>query len=161
MRFLDGSTIGGVASVFVPDVDGWERAFKSKHGMVGRYIAEITGDVAAAVKFEAPGPGKTPRNRTGINYGKGVLMNSIVDDVDALAGEVEGTVTVLAPHAKFVIGGTKPHVIRPRTPGGMLRFFWWKKGKMVAFRHVNHPGTAENDFLLRGLKKGCAVNGIT
>jgi hypothetical protein len=148
--------------VFVPDVAGWQHAFGSKEGMLGEWIAEVTGDVKAACRFEAPGPGKTPRNRTGISYGKGVLMNSIVDRVESgVVGELEGHVIAPPEHAKFVIFGTAPHVIRPRKPGGMLRFFWWKMGKQVAFRHVNHPGTAANDFLLRGLKKGMAGNGIT
>ena len=147
---------------FVPDVAGWEHAFKMKDGLLGSWLTEVTGDVAAVCRFEAPGPGKTPRNRTGINYGKGVLMNRITDRVESgVVGELEGHVVAVPEHAKFVIHGTAPHVIKPRKPGGRLRFFWFKKGRWAVFRHVNHPGTAANDFLVRGLKKGMAANGLT
>lgn len=139
----------------------YEKAFKSRSGMVGDYIAEVAKDVETAARFEAPGPGKIPRNRTHINYGTGRLAGSIRSDVDALAGEVQAVVYTREPHAKYVIGGTAPHVIRPRTPGGVLRFFWWRKMAWVAFRHVNHPGTEANNFLERALKKGLAVHGIT
>lgn len=149
-------------AVFVPDVAGWQKAFKSREGLVGEWVAEVTGDVAAVIKFEAPGPGKPPRNRTGINYGKGTLMGSVGHRVDADGvGEVEGHVYVLPEHAKFVIFGTAPHIIRAKKPGGRLRFYWFRMGKWASFHQVHHPGTAANDFMMRGLKKGMAANGIT
>jgi hypothetical protein len=148
--------------VFVPDIAGWEHAFKLRGGVLADYIDELTGDVADLCKFEAPGPGKIPHNRTGINYGKGVLMTTIGHRLDADGvGEIEGLVWAVPKYAKYVINGTRPHMIFPKKPGGRLRFFWWKKARMVAFRHVRHPGTAANDFLLRGLKRGLALNGIT
>ena len=50
----------------------------------------------------------------------------------------------IAPHGDYVLFGTKPHEIRPKskkalsTPYGL-------------FKKVNHPGTKPNDFLGRGL----------
>ena len=136
-------------------------AFKSPTGLLGSWMNEVTGDVAAATKFEAPGPGKTPRNRTGINYGKGVLMNTIGHRLSADGiGEIEGHVYAVPEHAKYVIHGTSPHVIRPKKPGGRLSFYWFRMGKRMSLPKVNHPGTASNDFMIRGLKRGMAANGI-
>lgn len=147
--------------VFVPDIAGWAKAFKGPTGIVADWIGEVTGDVEAATRFEAPGPGKVPRNRTGINYGTGQLMGSIGSRVEADGvGEVEGHVYAKPEHTKYVIHGTAPHVIRAR-PGGMLRFYWFRKAKWMVLPKVNHPGTAANDFMTRGLKKGLAANGIT
>jgi hypothetical protein len=148
-------------TVFVVDVAGWERAFKSPSGMLGQWVDEVSGDIEAACKFEAPGPGKPPRNRTGINYGKGVLMNRISHRVvGGGPDEIEGHIYVIPEHAKYVIHGTRPHVIRPKSPTGHLRFFWFRVGKFMVLPKVNHPGTAANDFMSRGLKKGCLANGI-
>ena len=141
--------------MFVPDVAGWRHAFKYKGGLVGQWMGDLAGDVRATTRFEAPGPGKFPRNRTGINYGKGHLMNSIEFSVHGAGiDEVEGHVYVKPDYARYVIHGTKPHLIKPRKPGGYLRFYWFKHNKWMVVRHVNHPGTAANDFMARGLKRG-------
>jgi hypothetical protein len=147
--------------VFVVDVRGWAKAFKSEKGMVGAWIADLTGDVVATTKFEAPGPGKFPRNRTGINYGKGKLMGTVDSKIHAGGiDEVEGHVIVKPEYARFVIHGTKPHVIKPKKPGGYLRFYWFKKAKWMVVRSVNHPGTAANDFMIRALRRGFRANGL-
>ena len=147
--------------VFVVNVRGWAKAFKSEKGMVGDWISNLTGDVAAATKFEAPGPGKFPRNRTGINYGKGHLMGTVDSKLHAAGiDEVEGHVIVKPPYARYVIHGTKPHVIRAKKPGGMLRFYWFRKAKWMVLPKVNHPGTAANDFMIRALKRGFRASGL-
>jgi hypothetical protein len=145
-------------AVFVPDVGGWSHAFKSRGGLVGQYIAQVTDDVAYAVQIAAPGPGKMPFNRTGRWYGTGATQKSINSSVSADGiGEVEGTVSAGTKQVVFIIHGTRPHVIRPKKPGGMLKFYWWRKGRVVHFRRVHHPGTVENNFMLRGLKIGFRV----
>jgi hypothetical protein len=147
--------------VFVVDVAGWAHCFKAKDGMLGDWMGAVTRDVRDATKFEAPGPGKFPRNRTGINYGKGRLMNSVGSSVYAGGtDEIEGHVFVKPDYARYVIHGTKPHLIKPKKPGGYLRFYWFKHAKWMVVRHVNHPGTAANDFMIRGLRKGLGVHGI-
>lgn len=65
-------------------------------------------------------------------------------------GEFRGVVNVRHPAALYVTGGTRPHIIRPRRPGGVLRFM--VNGQVVYARYVNHPGTKPNDFLLRALR---------
>jgi len=62
-----------------------------------------------------------------------------------------GTITVRHPAALFVTGGTRPHIIRPRRTGGVLRFT--VNGRVVYARLVHHPGTKPNDFLLRALRE--------
>lgn len=41
----------------------------------------------------------------------------------------------------FLEFGTKPHVILPKKPGGVLAFYWEKIGEFVFLKKVNHPGT--------------------
>lgn len=147
--------------VFVVDVSGWQHAFKRKGGLVGQWMGDLVGDVAATTKFEAPGPGKRPRNRTGMNYGTGRLMGSVGASVQGDGiDEIEGHVYVKPEYARYVIHGTKPHVIKPKKPGGYLRFYWFKHHKWMVVRHVNHPGTAANDFMARALKSGLRANGL-
>ncbi len=51
-----------------------------------------------------------------------------------------------APHAIFVVFGTRPHEIRPRTKQ-VLR---WPVGDGFAFaKRVNHPGYAGDDYMTR------------
>jgi hypothetical protein len=60
-----------------------------------------------------------------------------------------GIVMVDHPAAHFVFNGTRPHEIRPKRSGGVLRF---RIGSTVVYaRHVNHPGTKPNPFLWRAL----------
>jgi len=47
-------------------------------------------------------------------------------------------------YAAFVTMGTRPHVIRPKSPTGVLVFPW--RGKTVFTRRVQHPGTQANPF---------------
>ena len=41
-------------------------------------------------------------------------------------------------YARIVASGQRPHVIRPRNPGGVLAF--QSRGRSVFARSVNHPG---------------------
>ena len=141
--------------VFVPDPAGWSHCFHSEGGLVGQFISDVTSDVAMAVRAESPGPGKPPRNRTGIYYGTGATEATIGQHVLADGvSEVEGRVFATTSYVKYVIHGTAPHLIVPKKPGGKLKFFWVKKGKHVALPHVKHPGTLANDFMSRGLRIG-------
>lgn len=51
-----------------------------------------------------------------------------------------------APYAIPVHEGARPHIIRARRVP-LLRFYWEKVGRNVAFRQVNHPGNAPRPFL--------------
>lgn len=72
-------------------------------------------------------------------------------------GELRGTVDILdtgaytkrliapAAHALYVNGGTKPHIIVPKNPGGRLRFVI--AGRTIFAKKVNHPGTSPRPFM--------------
>ncbi len=55
------------------------------------------------------------------------------------------------PATMFVIGGTKPHLIRPRYR--KILKFTTQRGTVFA-RVVHHPGTKKNDFLTKALRMG-------
>lgn len=66
----------------------------------------------------------------------------------SLAVRVEGdkiTVGPDTPYADYVEFGTKPHVIKPKKPGGVLRF--QVNGQWVYAKVVNHPGTKAQPFV--------------
>lgn len=60
-----------------------------------------------------------------------------------------GIVMVDHPAASFVLQGTKPHDIRPRKPGGYLRFEIG--GDVIYTKLVHHPGTKANNFLWKAM----------
>ncbi len=139
--------------VFVPNVRVWEREFRSWDGMVGFHILKKTRQAQIAIIAETPAPGKPPRNRTGINYATGELaIGGIRVSRSRWKTELEGQVVAIPEHAVMLHQGTIPHVIVPRR-AKFLRFNHRGTGKVVVTRRVNHPGTAANDFMVRGLKK--------
>lgn len=62
-----------------------------------------------------------------------------------------GAILVGRGYGVFVIGGTAPHEIRPRAAQA-LAFWSTAEGHGVFRAHVNHPGTAPNDFRQIGLQ---------
>jgi len=52
-------------------------------------------------------------------------------------------------YAEMVHEGTAPHVILPRTPGGVLVF--QSNGRTVFAKRVNHPGTPANPYAERAI----------
>ena len=75
--------------------------------------------------------------------GGGRLRDSIREDRHISSGSAQLVFTTDAPYAGFVLGGTAPHVIRPKTARA-LRF---QQGGQTRFaRVVHHPGTRANPF---------------
>ena len=70
------------------------------------------------------------------------------DGIQIMASLMNGELTSTAPHSIFVIMGTKPHPIDPIPPN---QFLWWP-GAWHPVRHVDHPGTAPNDFLQESIE---------
>jgi hypothetical protein len=141
--------------VFVADPIAFNRCFKSwTGGPVGTWMRVKTTELKVAVIAEAPGPGKPPRNRTMHNYATGLLETSIIsrEHHDEPSGDLESHVIALPEHAKFLIHGTSPYIIRPKKPGGLLRFRN-RFGVVVYARFVKHPGIAKNDFASRALRR--------
>lgn len=54
-------------------------------------------------------------------------------------------------YAVMVHDGTRPHKIRPKRPGGVLRFR--VGGRIVYAKEVNHPGTRARPFLDRAVRE--------
>ena len=66
----------------------------------------------------------------------------------SLAIRVEGDKVIIGPnvpYAPYVEFGTRPHEIRPKSPGGTLAFT--VNGKPVFAKVVNHPGTKAQPFV--------------
>ena len=79
----------------------------------------------------------------------GALTDSITGRVTSSgARSATGVFEATAPHAIFVDGGTKPHVIRPKN--GKYLVFPGSGGETVFAREVNHPGTKPDGFFERG-----------
>lgn len=84
-----------------------------------------------------------------------IAPGSMKSHIRAIAGSgVTPIGIVVCDHhaAMFVIHGTKPHIIRPRSPGGTLRFKPKGGGNYVFAKVVHHPGTEANNFLLKALR---------
>jgi hypothetical protein len=76
---------------------------------------------------------------------KGDLFASIYNRAIPKGREV-GHDPQRAPHALFVVFGTKPHVIRPKTKKALR----WVSGNGFAFAgKVNHPGYRGDNYLQR------------
>lgn len=65
---------------------------------------------------------------------------------------LESVIVCDHPAVRFVLDGTRPHLIRPRRPKGVLRFE--VDGQVVYTRLVWNPGTWPNNFLARALRLG-------
>jgi hypothetical protein len=65
-------------------------------------------------------------------------------------GDFRGVIRSTHPASIYVLNGTRPHMIFPRRPGGVLRFT--VGGRVVYARYVNHPGTKAQPFLQQALR---------
>lgn len=65
-------------------------------------------------------------------------------------------ITNVAPYAAYIEDGTRPHIIRPRKPGGVL-VFTNKAGATVFARQVHHPGTRRYRIMQDALRIGIAA----
>lgn len=87
------------------------------------------------------------RARELVGVKTGNLKSTIVKRVTPGHGGLVVLVGSSLPYARFHHDGTKPHVIRPRNPDGVLAF---EVGGETRFaRFVNHPGTRPNPFLTK------------
>lgn len=60
------------------------------------------------------------------------------------------TVGSTLPYARMHHEGTRPHLIKPTRPGGVLRF--QTRGQIVITHLVRHPGTKPNRYLTDNLR---------
>ncbi|MGW3565136.1 hypothetical protein ACWDSL_14795 [Streptomyces sp. NPDC000941] len=66
-------------------------------------------------------------------------------------GGLRGVIVCDHPAVRYVLNGTRPHIIRPRR-SKVLRFD--VDGRTVFAAYVRHPGTRPNNFLARALRQG-------
>lgn len=105
-------------------------------------LAELDAEV---LKFLVQRARRVQRNARRMAPGKmGRKVNAVVVGKHV---RIEST----HPATMYVIKGTRPHQIRPRTRK-VLKFS--VKGATVFARVVNHPGTKKNDFLTKALRMG-------
>ncbi|HEX9832541.1 MAG TPA: hypothetical protein VGA66_05535 [Mycobacterium sp.] len=124
-----------VSTSFNLDRSRIERMLRLPGGIVHRNMERRVRRAEAEAIRGAPGSMKQ-RIRAQIQRGPG--------------GEFRGVISVRHPAAIYVTGGTRPHRIVPRRPGGVLRFT--VNGQVVFARYVNHPGNKPNDFLRKALR---------
>ena len=85
-----------------------------------------------------------------IRRAPGGMKTTIRAQLRSAGGDFEGVINVRHPAALYVVYGARPHQIRPRRPGGVLRFTMG--GRVVYAKYVNHPGNKPNDFLQQALR---------
>lgn len=111
------------------------RLLRARGGVVERKLRARTERVEAIAKADAPG-------RMG-----DFISSRVEEGPKGLQGVVECT----HPAVRYVLDGTRPHVIRPRRAKA-LRFD--VGGRTVFAAVVHHPGTRPNNFLARALRDG-------
>ncbi|WP_406321865.1 hypothetical protein [Streptomyces sp. NBC_00519] len=111
------------------------RLLRARGGIAYRRISQRTERVAKIAEKEAPG-----------------AMGSYISwKVQDGPRGLEGVIVCDHPAVRFVIDGTRPHIIRPRRARA-LRFE--VDGRTVFAAYARHPGTRPNKFLARALRLG-------
>ena len=125
---------------FVPNKASMNRTFRSRGGLVGRYI-EGKGQTLTALARGQVGV-RTGFLRSRIRYTMFNRSNSV--------GDISVRVGATHRIARIHHDGTKAHIIKPRYKKA-LRF--QQHGKIVFAKIVKHPGTKPNRFLTDNLPK--------
>ena len=112
------------------------RALRLRNGVVARRLAARTKRTAEIAEREAPG-----------TMGRYITW-SVQDGPTGL----QGVIVCDHPAVRYVLDGTRPHIIRPRKKNGVLRFEI--SGRVVYSAYARHPGTRPNNFLARALRDG-------
>ena len=113
-----------------------ERMLRLPGGMVYRHMERRVRRAEAVIRERAPGSMGDGRNITvSIRPGPG--------------GDFQGVINSRHPATLYVIGGTRPHVIRP-VRARALKFT--VGSQTVYAKVVFHPGTKPNNFLRDGLR---------
>jgi hypothetical protein len=100
--------------------------------------AEIAPALLAEVKRRAP---VYPQ-------GGGRLRDSMYLSRRSSGQGLEARIMSSAPYAEFVVRGTSPHIIEPKSS---LALHWSGKGSDVYAARVNHPGNKANPFVQQAI----------
>lgn len=111
------------------------RLLRLRGGRTERKLAERTARVARYAEQEAPG----------------TMGQYITWKIQPGPRGLQGVIQCSHPAVRFVIEGTRPHLIRPRRAKA-LRFE--VGGRVTYAKVVRHPGTRANPFLQRALRRG-------
>jgi hypothetical protein len=121
----------------------FRREFQSWEGDVGQWLSSKTESLEVLAKGSA-----------GVDTGRLIAEIRTARD-QTTGGDLEARVGA-NPDVDLGIGygywnheGTFPHEIRPRRPGGVLRFR--SRGMVVYATKVNHPGTKATKYLTKWL----------
>lgn len=124
--------------------------FKSWEGPIGEDSSRRLRTLEYRARMSA---GVSTPNPTRI-YPGGALRASIKTEREGNTSRgLEARVGSSRPYALYHHEGTAPHVIKPKRPGGVLRFWWGRVGAIVYRRSVRHPGTKPNPYLTRWLRE--------
>jgi hypothetical protein len=125
-----------VSTSFNLDRTRIERMLRLPGGMVYRNMERRVQRVEAEARRRAPGSMGSPANLTvQIRRGPG--------------GDFQGVLNSRHPASLYVLGGTRPHVIRP-VRARALKFT--VGGRTVYAKVVMHPGTRPNNWLGESLR---------
>jgi hypothetical protein len=113
-----------------------QRMLRLPGGIVWRDMERRVGRVEAEVRRRAPG-----------SMGQG--NNITVQIRRGPGGDFQGVINSRHPATLYVIGGTRPHVIRP-VRARALKFTMGSR--TVYAKVVMHPGTQPNNFLRDALR---------
>lgn len=134
---VDAKLTIDVSKVLVDDFTSWQ-------GPVGRSVSRLASLTVVEQKLLAPK--RTGRLAKSIKWTRGFSPRGITF-----------TSGSSLPYAGFMEKGTRPHIIRPKKPGGVLRFYWPKVGATVTLRSVHHPGTPAYSYLRKGYQRALSV----
>lgn len=124
-----------VSTSFRLDQGRVARLLRLPGGLVDRSLRRRVERVQSAAERLAPG-----------SMGRGI-RSSIRYEADGPVGVITST----HPATVYVVNGTRPHIIRPRRPNGVLRFTIG--GRVVYAKFVSHPGTRPNNFMIEALRQ--------
>ncbi|MGA5202815.1 hypothetical protein [Streptomyces variegatus] len=117
------------------DQGALRRLLRSRSGPARRKLEERTRRVAGIAEDRAPGS----------------MGDYVTWTVEEGPGGLQGIVRCDHPAVRFVLDGTRPHIIVPRRAKA-LRF--QGRGGIVFAKRVRHPGTRPNDFMAEALRLG-------
>jgi hypothetical protein len=137
----------GVEYVFTPDEPAFLRMTRSPSGIVARDLVRRAKLVELAARRQIPlghvAGGPSTRKLATRNLRDTVRTRIAYSDWQPPVAFVGSQHPIALIHHE----GTRPHVILPRRPGGVLVFWSGRAGKTIFTRRVNHPGSKANPFL--------------
>jgi hypothetical protein len=114
----------------------------------GKFIAAHRQAVEDSAEEAAKAGERLSKERPGFKHRTGNAKARTKGRVIRRGGKVIVRMSNDAKYAAILEKGSRPHIIRPKRPGGFLRFEI--QGRIVYARQVRHPGTKPYRFLSKG-----------